>query len=91
MKEQTNSPDFWRIGAQVQLTSKEFCLLECLVRAKGRVLSGDYLMDEVWGYDYYGGMRTVDVQVRRPREKIPHLSEAIQTVKNVGYKLKQNA
>ena len=47
-------------------------------------------MDEVWGYDYYGGMRTVDVHVRRLREKIPILTEAIQTVKNLGYKLKEN-
>jgi two-component system alkaline phosphatase synthesis response regulator PhoP len=74
----------------VELTSKEFDLLECLLRSKGRVLSRDYLMDEVWGYDYYGGMRTVDVHIRRLREKIPALSRAIQTVKNLGYKLKEN-
>jgi two-component system alkaline phosphatase synthesis response regulator PhoP len=74
----------------VELTSKEFDLLECLLRAKGRVLTRDFLMDEVWGYDYYGGMRTVDVHIRRLREKVPYLSKAIQTVKNVGYKLKQN-
>ncbi len=74
----------------VELTSKEFDLLECLLRAKGRVLTRDFLMDEVWGYDYYGGMRTVDVHIRRLREKISYLSKAIQTVKNVGYKLKQN-
>ncbi|MCJ7497386.1 MAG: response regulator transcription factor [candidate division Zixibacteria bacterium] len=74
----------------VELSSKEFDLLECLLRSKGRVLSRDYLMDEVWGYDYYGGMRTVDVHVRRLREKIPILVEAIQTVKNLGYKLKEN-
>lgn len=74
----------------IELTSKEFALLECLLRSKGRVLSRDYLMDEVWGYDYYGGMRTVDVHIRRLRGKIPELSEAIQTVKNLGYKLKEN-
>jgi two-component system alkaline phosphatase synthesis response regulator PhoP len=74
----------------IELTSKEFALLECLLRNKGRVLSRDFLMDEVWGYDYYGGMRTVDVHVRRLREKIPALSSAIQTVKNLGYKLKEN-
>lgn len=77
-------------GQPVELTSKEFALLECLLRSKGRVLSRDYLMDQVWGYDYYGGMRTVDVHIRRLREKIPVLSEAIQTVKNIGYKLQQN-
>jgi two-component system alkaline phosphatase synthesis response regulator PhoP len=74
----------------LELTSKEFDLLECLLRNKGRVLSRDYLMDQVWGYDYYGGMRTVDVHIRRLREKIPALSKAIQTVKNSGYKLKEN-
>jgi two-component system alkaline phosphatase synthesis response regulator PhoP len=80
------------VGSQpVELTSKEFALLECLLRSKGRVLSRDYLMDQVWGYDYYGGMRTVDVHIRRLREKIPLFSEAIQTVKNIGYKLQQNS
>jgi two-component system alkaline phosphatase synthesis response regulator PhoP len=73
----------------LQLTSKEFALLECLLRNKGRVLSRDYLMDQVWGYDYYGGMRTVDVHIRRLREKIPLLSQNIQTVKNLGYRLKE--
>jgi DNA-binding response OmpR family regulator len=74
----------------MELTSKEFDLLTCLLRSKGRVLSRDFLMDQVWGYDYFGGMRTVDVHIRRLREKIPELSEAIQTVKNMGYKLKEN-
>jgi DNA-binding response OmpR family regulator len=77
-------------GRPVQLTSKEFDLLSCLLRSKGRVLTRDYLMDQVWGYDYHGGMRTVDVHIRRLREKIPALSDAIQTVKNLGYKLKEN-
>ncbi len=74
----------------VELTSKEFDLLECLLRNKGRVLSRDYLMDQVWGYDYYGGMRTVDVHIRRLRGKLPALSGDIQTVKNLGYKLKES-
>jgi len=74
----------------IELTSKEFGLLESLLRSKGRVLSRDYLMDEVWGHDYYGGMRTVDVHIRRLREKIPFLSKNIQTIKNMGYKLKEN-
>ena len=74
----------------VELTSKEFDLLTCLLRSKGRVLSRDFLMDQVWGYDYFGGMRTVDVHIRRLREKIPELSEDILTVKNMGYKLKEN-
>ena len=74
----------------VELTSKEFDLLTCLLRSNGRVLSRDFLMDQVWGYDYFGGMRTVDVHIRRLREKIPELSEDILTVKNMGYKLKEN-
>jgi two-component system, OmpR family, alkaline phosphatase synthesis response regulator PhoP len=74
----------------MELTSKEFDLLTCLLRSKGRVLSRDFLMDQVWGYDYFGGMRTVDVHIRRLREKIPELSVDILTVKNMGYKLKEN-
>ncbi len=78
-------------GKRIELTSKEFDLLASLLQNKGRVLSRDYLMDEVWGYDYYGEMRTVDVHIRRLREKIPVLSSAIQTVKNLGYKLQENS
>ena len=77
-------------GKPIQLTSKEFALLECLLSHKGRVLSRDFLMDEVWGYDYYGGMRTVDVHIRRLREKIPGIAEKILTIKNLGYKLKES-
>jgi two-component system alkaline phosphatase synthesis response regulator PhoP len=74
----------------VELTSKEFDLLATLLRSKGRVLTRNQLMDQVWGYDYFGGMRTVDVHIRRLREKIPELSDDILTVKNIGYKLKEN-
>jgi two-component system alkaline phosphatase synthesis response regulator PhoP len=74
----------------VELTSKEFDLLATLLRSKGRVLTRNQLMDQVWGYDYFGGMRTVDVHIRRLREKIPELSDSILTVKNIGYKLKEN-
>jgi two-component system alkaline phosphatase synthesis response regulator PhoP len=74
----------------VELTSKEFDLLATLLRSKGRVLTRNQLMDQVWGYDYFGGMRTVDVHIRRLREKIPELSDEILTVKNIGYKLKEN-
>jgi DNA-binding response OmpR family regulator len=74
----------------IELTAKEFDLLECLLRNRGRVLSRDYLLDQVWGYDYYGGMRTVDVHIRRLREKVPLLADSVQTVKNLGYKLKES-
>jgi DNA-binding response OmpR family regulator len=74
-------------GADVTLTAKEFLLLEYLVRHRGRVLSRDVLLTDVWGYRYTGGTRTVDVHVRRLREKLPTLGDALVTVKQFGYKL----
>jgi DNA-binding response OmpR family regulator len=74
-------------GETVMLTAKEFLLLEYLLRHRGRVLSRDVLLTDVWGYRYTGGTRTVDVHVRRLREKLPLLAEAIVTVKQFGYKL----
>ena len=74
-------------GALVRLTAKEFLLLQYLLQRKGRVISRDQLLTDVWGYQYTGGTRTVDVHVRRLREKIPLLNEAIVTVKQFGYKL----
>jgi two-component system, OmpR family, alkaline phosphatase synthesis response regulator PhoP len=74
-------------GAAVTLTAKEFMLLEYLLQHRGRVLSRDLLLTDVWGYRYTGGTRTVDVHVRRLREKIPLLSKALTTVKQFGYKL----
>jgi two-component system, OmpR family, alkaline phosphatase synthesis response regulator PhoP len=74
-------------GATVMLTAKEFLLLEYLMLHRGRVLSRDLLLTDVWGYRYTGGTRTVDVHVRRLREKLPLLTEAIVTVKQFGYKL----
>jgi two-component system alkaline phosphatase synthesis response regulator PhoP len=74
-------------GAPVTLTAKEFKLLEYLLTHRGRVLSRDRLLTDVWGYEYTGGTRTVDVHVRRLREKLPLLATAIVTVKQFGYKL----
>jgi two-component system alkaline phosphatase synthesis response regulator PhoP len=74
-------------GDEVSLTAKEFLLLEYLVQHRGRVLSRDVLLSDVWGYRYTGGTRTVDVHVRRLREKLPVLSGALVTVKQFGYKL----
>ena len=71
----------------VRLTAKEFLLLEYLIRHRGRVLSRDLLLTDVWGYQYTGGTRTVDVHVRRLREKVPTLNDAIETVKQFGYRL----
>ncbi len=74
-------------GHEVRLTAKEFLLLEYLMLHRGRVLSRDLLLSDVWGYSYTGGTRTVDVHVRRLREKVPMLAETIVTVKQFGYKL----
>ena len=74
-------------GRTVTLTAKEFLLLEYLMQHRGRVLSRDVLLTDVWGYRYTGGTRTVDVHVRRLREKLPFLADALVTVKQFGYKL----
>jgi two-component system alkaline phosphatase synthesis response regulator PhoP len=74
-------------GEEVKLTAKEFLLLQYLMQHRGRVLSRDLLLSDVWSYSYTGGTRTVDVHVRRLREKVPMLAEAIVTVKQFGYKL----
>jgi DNA-binding response OmpR family regulator len=74
-------------GSDVSLTAKEFLLLEYLLQHRGRVLSRDLLLTDVWGYRYTGGTRTVDVHVRRLREKLPLLATALVTVKQFGYKL----
>ena len=74
-------------GEIVTLTAKEFLLLEYFLKHRGRVLSRDVLLTDVWGYKYTGGTRTVDVHVRRLREKLPALTDALITVKQFGYKL----
>ena len=74
-------------GTEVTLTAKEFLLLQFFLEHRGRVLSRDRLLEDVWGYRYTGGTRTVDVHVRRLREKLPVLVDALTTVKQFGYKL----
>jgi len=78
-------------GRDVTLTAKEFLLLEYLLQHRGRVLSRDVLLTDVWGYRYTGGTRTVDVHVRRLREKLPVLADGLVTVKQFGYKLMETA
>ena len=73
-------------GRPVKLTAKEFLLLKYLIEHAGRVLSRDLLLSDVWGYQYTGGTRTVDVHIRRLREKLPSLVEHIVTIKQFGYK-----
>jgi two-component system, OmpR family, alkaline phosphatase synthesis response regulator PhoP len=74
-------------GHAVTLTAKEFLLLEYMLQHRGRVLSRDLLLTDVWGYRYTGGTRTVDVHVRRLREKLPALADGLVTIKQFGYKL----
>lgn len=78
-----------RVGKdELVLTAKEFGLLEHLLKHPGRVLTREVLLNAVWGYDYYGTTRTVDVHIRRLKQKLPFLEEAIISVKSLGYKLK---
>ena len=74
-------------GREVELTAKEFLLLRYLLEHRGRVLSRDLLLGDVWGYQYTGGTRTVDVHIRRLRQKLPALVRGLVTVKQFGYKL----
>jgi DNA-binding response OmpR family regulator len=74
-------------GRPLDLTYKEFELLKFLAQHPGRVFTRDQLLREVWGYDYFGGTRTVDVHVRRLRAKLGSEYESmIGTVRQVGYK-----
>ncbi|MDO5634501.1 MAG: response regulator transcription factor [Micrococcus sp.] len=74
-------------GRPLDLTFKEFELLAHLEANPGRVCSREHLLQEVWGYDYFGGTRTVDVHVRRLRAKLgPDHEQLISTVRNVGYR-----
>jgi DNA-binding response OmpR family regulator len=71
-------------GVEVTLTAKEFMLLQYLLEHRGRVVSRDRLLVDVWGYQYTGGTRTVDVHIRRLRQKLPPLVEGLVTVKQFG-------
>lgn len=73
-------------GEVIDLTFKEFELLAYLAERPGKVCSRSMLLSEVWGYDFFGGTRTVDVHVRRLRAKLGHEADAIETVRNVGYR-----
>lgn len=73
-------------NSPMDLTFKEFELLKFLAQHPGRVFTRDQLLSEVWGYDYFGGTRTVDVHIRRLRAKLGDLEGLISTVRNVGYR-----
>jgi len=76
-------------GKEVELTAKEFDLLVFLIENQGRVLTRHMILNHVWGYNYFGTTRTVDVHVTHLRHKLPPLADAILTVKPLGYKLKE--
>ena len=90
IKLDTGERSAWKSGVSVELTAKEFDLMELLMRNPGRVFSRENLLNVVWGYEYIGDYRTVDVHVRRLREKLeldPANPEYIRTKWGVGYYL----
>jgi two-component system alkaline phosphatase synthesis response regulator PhoP len=75
----------------ILLTFREYQLLKFLVGNKGKVFTREALLNKVWGWDYYGGDRTVDVHIRRLRSKIEDPTHTfIETVRNIGYRLREN-
>lgn len=82
----------WRNNNELTLSQKEFDLLACLMRNRGMALSRDLLLERVWGFDFLGDSRTVDVHIRWLREKIendPAKPQYIQTVRGVGYRFEE--
>jgi DNA-binding response OmpR family regulator len=73
-------------GVSVRLTRKEFALLSMLAKSAGRVATRQRLLDDVWGHQYYGDTRTLDVHIRRLRQKLGVCGESIETVVGVGYR-----
>jgi two-component system alkaline phosphatase synthesis response regulator PhoP len=79
-------------GEKLDLTRKEFELIRYLAKSPGRVLTRDYLLENIWGYEYRGDTRTVDVHIRHLRQKIesdPANPQYIETVRGIGYKFKE--
>ncbi|MBV8756881.1 MAG: response regulator transcription factor [Deltaproteobacteria bacterium] len=75
-------------GRRIDLTHQEFELLRFLAQHRGRVFTRQALLERAWGYQYAGGTRTVDIHVRRVRSKLGAAGELIETVRNVGYKMR---
>lgn len=73
-------------GSEVKLTRKEFALLAYMINNVGRVATRQQLLDNVWGYNYFGDTRTLDVHIRRLRQKLEHCAEYIETVVGIGYR-----
>jgi two-component system alkaline phosphatase synthesis response regulator PhoP len=73
-------------GQKVKLTNKEFSLLSVMAKSADRVITRQQLLDSVWGYSYYGDARTLDVHIRRLRQKLDECGDCIETVVGVGYR-----
>lgn len=73
-------------GNELKLTRKEFALLAYMINSLGRVATRQQLLDNVWGYNYYGDTRTLDVHIRRLRQKLDVCADAIETVVGIGYR-----
>ena len=73
-------------GSNIKLTNKEFTLLSVLANRSGRVITRQQLLDQVWGYSYYGDARTLDVHIRRLRQKLGDCGDCIETVVGTGYR-----
>ncbi len=94
MRIDTGSRRAWRDGKEIGLSQKEFDLLTCLMRNRGMALSRDMLLERVWGYDFPGESRTVDVHIRWLREKVepnPSYPIYIHTVRGIGYRFDGSA
>lgn len=90
LKVDLNKHEVYKGTEKIELTLKEFELLKLLIENKGKVLSRNHLLDKIWGYEYYGETRTVDVHIRYLRKKIEGDSSSekyIQTIRGVGYKV----
>ncbi len=90
LKVDLSKHEVYKGSEKIELTLKEFELLKLLLENKGKVLSRNYLLDKIWGYEYYGETRTVDVHIRYLRKKIESENDSdkyIQTIRGVGYKI----
>ena len=73
-------------GEMTDLSPKEFAMLECFIENEGRVLTREYLLNRVWGFDYFGDTRTVDTHMNRLRMKLGAMENCIQTIRGKGYR-----
>lgn len=87
LKVSTGKHKVWAGNNEVVLTNKEFKLLRLLIESKGNVLTRDQLLTNIWGYDFDGETRTVDVHVRSLRAKLGTCKELVETVRGVGYRI----